>query len=168
MSPQIKLRMTPQRRIILQLLREAHSHPTADELFHLVRETLPRISLGTVYRNLETLSSCGLIRKLELGGTQKRFDAETYDHCHVRCIRCGRVDDVAGHLSLSLEELVCSLKRGGEGDRSQVGLSTLEECLKSISDYEIVGHRLEFMGICPSCTGAGKKTLSSSADGEGA
>ena len=168
MGPEMKLKTTTQRKVILQLLREAHSHPTADELFQMVRKTLPRISLGTVYRNLETLSACGLIRKLELGGTQKRFDAETRDHCHVRCLRCGRVDDVAGHVSPSLEELVQSLRRCGQGDGSPVGFSSLEGCLKSISNYDIVGHRIEFIGICPLCRGGKEKPLGPSDDRAGA
>ena len=69
-----KSRMTHQRRIILEELRNTRSHPTADEVYEIVRKRIPKISLGTVYRNLELLSESGVIQKLEIGGTQKRFD----------------------------------------------------------------------------------------------
>jgi len=86
--------MTKQRRIILEELRKLKSHPTADELYGIVRERLPRISLGTVYRNLDVLWENGDVLKLESAGSQKRFDGDVKPHYHVRCLRCGRVGDV--------------------------------------------------------------------------
>ena len=93
-------RMTKQRRIILDELRKVTSHPTADELYEIVRRRLPRISLGTVYRNLEVLSENGEVLKLESAGSQKRFDGDVSDHCHVRCVRCGKVGDVMGSVPM--------------------------------------------------------------------
>jgi Fur family ferric uptake transcriptional regulator len=121
------MRLTNQRKVILEELRAVTSHPTADELYEMVRKRLPRISLGTVYRNLEVLSNCGLILKLEVAGQQKRFDGDTSPHHHVRCIHCGRVGDVS-----RVRELP-DFEEGFE------------------SDFTIVGHRLEFHGICPDC-----------------
>ena len=66
------MRLTSQRKIILEELRAVHTHPTADEVYNLVRKKMPRISLGTVYRNLEVLSTLGLVRKLENTTRQKR------------------------------------------------------------------------------------------------
>ncbi len=94
MTEQRAQRMTKQRRIILEELRKLKSHPTADELYDIVRERLPRISLGTVYRNLDVLWENGDVLKLESAGSQKRFDGDVSPHCHVRCMRCGRVGDV--------------------------------------------------------------------------
>ncbi len=128
MSVPRKFMMTRQRRVILEELRKLDSHPTADEVYEMARGRLPRISLGTVYRNLEILSECGLIRKLELGGTQKRFDGNLRNHYHVRCIRCGSIEDVP------LEPL-----------------TTIENAIRKVSDYEIIGTRLEFIGVCPRC-----------------
>ena len=128
-SPQ-KLRMTPQRQIILDELRKVKTHPSADEVYEMVRRRQPRISLGTVYRNLETMSECGIIRKLDAAGSQRRFDSDTDSHYHVRCTGCGRVDDVeVNHID------------------------GLEEALHGASGYEITGHRLEFVGRCPECKG---------------
>ncbi len=121
------LRMTKQRRIILEELRKVDTHPTADEVYKMARRRMPHISLGTVYRNLELLSSFSLITKLEMAGTQKRFDGNPAPHHHVRCVQCGCVGD----LDLDLD-----LSRYGQD------LNT---------DYEIISHRLEFLGICPVC-----------------
>ncbi len=123
--------MTPQRRVILDELGRLHEHPTVRELFGRVRRRLPRISLGTVYRNLELFSQRGLVRTVELGTSERRYDGETHNHYHVRCIRCGRIENAP------VERL------GG-----------LEERLAKASGYEIVGHRLEFEGICPACQSA--------------
>lgn len=128
--------MTPQRRLILEVLGAVDTHPTADEVYQMVRRRLPRISLGTVYRNLQTLADCGKIQTLALSGTQRRFDAKLETHYHVRCVECGRVADVA------LE-----------------GFESLEEAARRASDFEIAGHRLEFLGVCPGCRVGGRVSV---------
>jgi Fur family ferric uptake transcriptional regulator len=120
--------MTTQRQVILDELNKLKSHPTAGELCQIVRQRLPRISLGTVYRNLEILSREGLIQKLEVGGNEMRFDGATKNHYHLRCQSCGRVDDVAMEV-----------------------LPDLERRVDSYLGYEVTGHRLEFTGVCPEC-----------------
>ena len=98
-------RTTKQRTIILQKLREVTSHPTADEIYAMTREKLPRISLGTVYRNLELLTRQGQILCLENGGSQKRFDGNIMPHHHVRCTECGKIGDVQSNaLSPSIKD----------------------------------------------------------------
>jgi len=123
-----KFMMTRQRRVILEELRKLESHPSADQVYEMARRRLPRISLGTVYRNLEILSEYGMIGKLELVGTQKRFDGNVRNHYHVRCIRCGGIKDVP-----------------------MEPLTTIENTLHELTDYEIIGSRLEFIGVCPQC-----------------
>ena len=128
--PEIKTRrMTLQRKTILNILRQTKSHPSADEIYELVRKQLPRISLGTVYRNLEVLVKMGLIQKLELGGTIKRFDWNPNKHYHIRCLCCGQVDDAP-----------------------IAPLNKLEDELYGATIFSIIGHRLEFEGFCPDCT----------------
>jgi Fur family ferric uptake transcriptional regulator len=78
--------MTNQREIILRELRKSRQHLSADELFDRVKKTMPRISLATVYRNLEILSEAGMITKLEISGRQKRFDYDVVDHDHIYCV----------------------------------------------------------------------------------
>ncbi len=121
-------RMTPQRKIILEELREARFHPTADEIYARVRLRLPRISLGTVYRNLESLAAQGTIRKLDMAGSQRRFDVNTELHHHIRCLRCGALEDVSVGLPYSWEEM-----------------------LVDTHGYEIQGVHLDIWGFCPKC-----------------
>jgi len=83
------LRMTHQRKVILEEMKKLEGHPTADEVYVRVRERLPRISLGTVYRNLDVLAASGLIRKIEPDFPQMRFDRNTHEHYHVTCMQCG-------------------------------------------------------------------------------
>ena len=71
-------RMTRQRMVILEELKKVRTHPTADELYAMVRARLPRISLGTV----------------EAAGSIRRFDGDIRPHQHIRCTNCGRVGDV--------------------------------------------------------------------------
>lgn len=87
--------MTVQRAVILDELRKLDTHPTADELYHIVRKRLPRISLGTVYRNLEHLALNNTILKLNVGDNLKRFDGYCQKHHHATCLACGRIYDVS-------------------------------------------------------------------------
>jgi Fur family ferric uptake transcriptional regulator len=131
-------RHSRQRDIILEEVRRDKTHPSAQEVFERVRFRLPKISLGTVYRNLEQLAAHGLIRKLELPGEQRRFDADLSEHYHVRCLVCGRVDDIYGP-----------------------PLINLAQSFPLLQEYTILGHRLEFVGICPRCRPlAGQSPLS--------
>ncbi len=118
--------MTRQRRRILEELRAVTTHPTADELYEMVRKSLRRVSLGTVYRNLEALSRGGVIRKLP--GTPMRFDCNVDDHYHIRCIHCGIVADLPITKKIVLLE--------GVGDATA---------------WDLVGQEIEFVGVCPQC-----------------
>jgi Fur family ferric uptake transcriptional regulator len=129
LKKQNNIRITNQRKILMEELRKLRSHPTADELYEIARKRLPHISLGTVYRNLEFLSRKGIIRKLEIGGAQKRFDGDLDIHQHIRCTECGRIDDLPAGTAVT------------RCDR---------EILES-TEYEIIERRVEFIGICPGC-----------------
>ena len=84
---------TKQRQLILEAVRATNSHPTADELFKMIRRKLPTISLATVYRNLNFLSEIGEIRKLAMPGMPDRFDWRMDPHDHMVCDTCGQVVD---------------------------------------------------------------------------
>ncbi len=90
----MKLSRTVQRKVIVDELRKLKCHPTADELYEVVRKRLPRISLGTVYRNLEVLSASGEILRLGVGKKQMCFDGDTSRHYHLVCRCCGAVEDI--------------------------------------------------------------------------
>jgi len=125
---QANLRMTRQRMVILEELRKVNTHPSADEIYEMVRKRLPRISLGTIYRNLEILSETGEIRRLETGSHLKRFDGRADDHYHIRCLRCDRLVDIFVHLGAELDDRI-----------------------KGSTDFSVLGHKLEFVGICRNC-----------------
>ena len=119
-------RASRQREIILKELCSLRCHPTADELYDRVRKILPRVSLGTVYRNLELLTEKGLIMKLG-PGERRRFDGNAHPHPHVRCLACGRVDDIAP--GVDAPELPAADRQG----------------------YQITGCNIEYTGVCPAC-----------------
>ncbi len=122
------MRMTNQREMILQELRKSKEHLTADELYERVKKSMPRISLATVYRNLEILSEAGIIAKLEVSGRQKRFDSDISEHDHIFCVQCHRVDNFTL-------------------DREELALGQLE----AVDGYTVTGYRLEFAGLCKKC-----------------
>lgn len=123
------MRMTQQRKAILETMRKLKTHPTADELYRMLKKSHPKISLATVYRNLEVLSQEGFIRRLELGGSnQRRYDGNPSPHWHVHCQNCGKVGDVW------MEEDIDILSR-----------------VKSSEDFDLYKVNLEFWGLCPQC-----------------
>ena len=122
------LRLTPQRRAILRILRASTEHPEAGWIYEQVRKELPRISLGTVYRNLGQLAEMGLVVELDVGRA-RRWDGQVEPHDHIVCLRCGTVED--------LEAL---------GDRDR-----LEERVRQSSGFVVYSHQLHFQGLCPRC-----------------
>jgi len=125
-------RLTQQRKVVLEELKKTTAHPTADELYEAVRRRLPNISLGTVYRNLEILSACGEIQKLDLGEGKKRFDARMDPHYHLRCTQCGRVFDIP-YIPLDKE---------------------IENRLQGVNNFKVTGIQIHFDGICEECLSA--------------
>ena len=127
------LRLTGPRRVILEVLRGTESHPTAEEVHRLVRRRLPRVSLGTVYRNLRLLVAQRLAA--EIPGPHSRFDANMDAHHHFTCVRCGCIVDVDGPLAEPQAE-------------------ALRVRIASRTGLAITHHRIEFFGRCPQCRSA--------------
>lgn len=122
------LRMTRQRQVIMEELRATDQHPSADDLHGRVKQKLPRISLGTVYRNLEILTELGEIQTIALAGSLKRFDGIPHNHYHMRCAHCDRLVDAPMEV-----------------------IDSLERALQEKTEFRILDHQLEFTGICPDC-----------------
>ncbi len=119
--------MTRQRKLIFEELRKVKSHPTVDMVYDMVKKKMPRLSLGTVYRNLELLASEGKIQKLGIDNQRKRFDGDISAHNHIICVNCGKVDDIFINADVTLTSI-----------ENDIG-------------YEITGHIVEFFGKCPEC-----------------
>jgi Fe2+ or Zn2+ uptake regulation protein len=122
------MRSTRQRSHIAEVLRETTSHPTAAWIFDRVKQKFPRISLGTVYRNLHILKESGIIREIKFGKNTARYDGNVEFHHHIVCQECGKLEDVMCTVSPDLIREVEAAK-----------------------GYTISGHQVEFKGICPDC-----------------
>lgn len=83
-----------QREAILLELQSRCDHPTAAQVYEGVRQRLPSISLGTVYRNLAALSQSGEILSISVGDGHEHFDGDISFHLHLHCRKCGSITDV--------------------------------------------------------------------------
>jgi Fur family ferric uptake transcriptional regulator/Fur family peroxide stress response transcriptional regulator len=121
-------RITPQRQAVLDVLRAATDHPTAQDVLDRVRRTAPGIGAATVYRTLNLLVASGQALELDLGDTAARYDANVDRHDHVVCVRCGAAADVDASLPARLAREVAR-----------------------VSGFAVTGHDLKFTGLCPTC-----------------
>ncbi len=119
-----------QRELLLEILRSTTCHPDADWVFARMREKMPHVSLGTVYRNLSRLAEEGIILKLDVGQSADRFDGMAAPHYHLACKACGAVVDMPLPYT-----------------------AQLDAAAERQSGCRIEGHSLLFFGKCPSCAG---------------
>lgn len=82
-----------QREDLLSVLKNSKSHPTAEELYNSIKEKIPSVSRGTVYRNLKDLVDEGYIIKISMAGGADRYDYIHKKHNHIICKYCGMVKD---------------------------------------------------------------------------
>jgi len=118
-------RKSKQKKVILKVLEDTNSHPTAEGVYEQVKREIPHISLGTVYRNLKLLKEGGDIVELDLAGSLSRFDGHTHPHHHFRCEQRERVFDVDEPVDKAIDRRVAQ-KTG----------------------FKVTHHRLEFRGLC--------------------
>lgn len=121
-------RHTRQRQRIYELLARSHTHPTADSIYQRLKPEFPRLSLGTVYRNLRVLCEEGSVKELRAGGTLSRFEGRTEAHPHVVCRVCGAIED-------------CDIAIDAE----------LETRAARATSFHVEQHQLSFIGLCPQC-----------------
>ncbi len=99
------MKHSKQRTAILDDLRARYDHPTAEMVHLSLKETMPNLSLGTVYRNLALLCELGEIRKVgDSGNGKERYDGHTHQHAHFFCVRCGAVEDFEDDTDVSALE----------------------------------------------------------------
>ena len=123
------LRLTPQRRAVIEIMAENRSHPTAEEVAAAVAVTTPGVSLSTIYKVLHELNDLELVREIDVPGA-KRFDAEPNDHVHVLCAHCGKMLDAP-----LPEATVRALTRAVEGS------------VRTVERVDVLVH-----GACRACT----------------
>lgn len=120
-----------QRELLLEILQGTTCHPDADWVYARMREKMPHVSLGTVYRNLARLSEEGAILRLDTGQNAARFDGNAAPHYHLACRACGKVLDL-----------------------SMPYMDALNTAALADSGCAVEGHSLLFFGKCPSCAGS--------------
>ncbi len=125
-------RMTPQRVALLRLLASSEGHPSAAHLYDQLRAQFPTTSLATVYKTLSLLQEMGEVLELGFGHDDNRYDGnKPYPHPHLICVRCRKIVDAEAGLA---QDLIHEVARG--------------------SGFQVVGHRLDFYGLCPDCQGS--------------
>ena len=122
------VRFTRQRQAVLKTVQHSTEHPDAAHIFETVRQVVPSISLGTVYRSLEALVQEGHLLQIQQPGMATRYDARLEDHAHFVCDTCGKVFDVLATLP----------------DPKPIASKTLQ-------GFEVLSAKIEFHGRCNSC-----------------
>ncbi|MBA2620473.1 MAG: transcriptional repressor [Acidobacteria bacterium] len=121
--------LTKQRAVVLQVVRGAKRHLTANEVFDQAKRSLPTISFATVYNSLRYLKEAGHIAEIQFGFSgANRFDAKTDRHDHALCNRCGKLIDI------NLEMPAELVKRAAR-----------------LSKFKPESLELTLRGLCPEC-----------------
>ena len=130
-------KMTPQRKEILQIFLEnnADPHLSAEEVYEVLKEKDFDFGLATIYRNVELLSTLGILSKISFDDGRTRYelasaDPKVHQHHHLICLKCKKI--------IEFEEDL---------------LDNLETAITTKSGFEIVNHEVKFFGYCADCKG---------------
>ncbi|MDO8491027.1 MAG: transcriptional repressor [Dehalococcoidia bacterium] len=127
-------RMTRQRTLLLDLIKEAGGHLDADELYRRAREKQPRVSLSTVYRALHLFKKMGLVEEYHFDESHHHYEATSKkEHHHLLCLGCGRVIEFQSPLSRYVTRNVPEAR-----------------------DFHIVDTELRMTGYCSNCRKTGQ------------
>ena len=127
------MKKSRQREAIINALKARKDHPTAEQIYTELKPEMPKLSLGTVYRNLSQLEESGAVAKVSVVGNTERYDGNVAEHYHFSCTQCGAVSDVDIPLMQEVDSLV----------EKEIGA-------------DVKSHSLIFYGICEKCK---KKSL---------
>lgn len=134
--------LTVQRRVVLDVMLDEHSHPTADQVYEQVRRRIPSISRTTVYRILDTLVQLDLVTRICHPGSAVRYDPQTERHHHLICLECESIIDLPDD----------RLDRIALPDVSEHG-------------FEIRDYHIHLRGVCARCRRKRKEAGPSTAAG---
>lgn len=124
----IEMKYSAQRELIKQKVIGNKEHLTADEVYLMVKQEMPNISLATVYRNLNILVEAGLISKIAFPNSSDRFDGSTVEHFHMVCVNCGTILDIEDGI-----------------------LSELDERIEALLEFRVITKHFVAKGICKAC-----------------
>ena len=123
------VRVTNQRALIMEIIRQGEGHLDADEIYRRAREKEPRLSLSTVYRTLQMFKKLGLVEELHFDETHHHYEVSlSTEHHHLVCLGCGKVIEFNRPLTRYVERNVAEAK-----------------------DFEIVDAEISLTGYCPRC-----------------
>jgi Fur family transcriptional regulator, ferric uptake regulator len=120
--------LTSQRRAVLEALKEARGHPSAEDIYLIVKKKNPRVALGTVYQALSVLEKIGVVDSKHWSESPTRYDLNVEPHIDIRCAGCGEVSEIPG-----------------------VELGELEERISNSTPYEVTRTTMVVEGLCPAC-----------------
>jgi len=120
--------LTSQRRAVLEALKDFQGHPSAEEVYLVVKKRNPKVALGTVYQALSVLEEIGLIEAKHWSESPVRYDLNTDPHYDIRCTRCGEVAEIPG---VEFEDFAARIREN--------------------TPYEVTHASLVIQGVCPDC-----------------
>ena len=123
--------LTSQRKAVLEALGESRGHPSAEDVYLIVKQKNPRVALGTVYQALGVLEEIGVIEAKHWSESPTRYDLNVGPHVDIRCLRCGEVSEVPG-----------------------VRFEDLEDTIRDATPYEVTRATVVVEGLCPACRDA--------------
>jgi Fur family ferric uptake transcriptional regulator len=125
------LKMTPQRRVILDMFLDMEGHLSAEELYHIVRQADPAIGQATVYRTVKLLAEAGIAKRVDFGDGITRYEPRygVSHHDHIVCEKCRR------HVEFVDQEI-----------------EKLQEKQAGVHGFRLTSHRMVLYGICPDCS----------------
>lgn len=126
------IRITPQRKIILDYLITHHNHPSVETIRDGIETKLPNLSVATIYNTLKLLVDKGLVIELPNNDGGIRYDFFGFPHYHVICENCGKIVDVFD-------------------DEYPAIVNHVQAVAKEKTGFQITGTQLEVSGICPDC-----------------
>lgn len=127
-----KVRLTPQRKMILKYLISHHTHPSAEMIYDQLKDSVDNISMATVYNTLKMLVDYGLVIELKNGDGSVHYDYFGHPHFHVVCDNCGKITDVFDPQFTTIAK-------------------ELEQLAHEKSGYLVTGNSIEVTGLCPDC-----------------
>ncbi|WP_417325677.1 Fur family transcriptional regulator [Halarcobacter sp.] len=123
---QYKLRVTPQRLSLLELI-EKYQHIDIDTLFENIKILFPTISLSTLYKNINAMVENGLLTELKITGMKSKFEITKANHFHAICKKCGKIEELS------------------------FDVANVKNNLEKRTNYHITHTTMNFLGICLEC-----------------
>ena len=121
-------RDTLQKQIVIHALKDMHGHPTASQVYEHIHNDYPSISKATVFRILNSACEDREIMKIMTQDKEVHYEMINRPHYHLRCRRCGKIQDASLQYKLEFDELQ-----------------------RKLGDFYVEGHSIEFFGLCNEC-----------------